>query len=301
MGPGMNREPGTDRSSSQKLPRSTASDAVRIAATRGPRARGNHLEITPKVPAVKRHEAALLFVHGAYHGAWCWERFQEYFSDEGYATYAMNLRGHGGSDGHERLRRTSARDYVNDIAEVAATLPGSPVLIGHSMGGYLVQKYLERHQARAAVLMATMPARGGIRIFNRMLRQRPWRTIRMHLTMRPYVQIETPDLAKAFLFSDDLPDEQVRQHHARLQSESYRIGWDMSLLDVPRPGRVPRTPMLVLGARNDTLILPAEVVDTAAAYGARAEFFDMAHDMMLEEGWNTIAHRIHQWLLENGL
>jgi pimeloyl-ACP methyl ester carboxylesterase len=35
-----------------------------------------------------------------------------------------------------------------------------PVLIGHSMGGMVIQKYLELHQIPAAVLMASAPPKG---------------------------------------------------------------------------------------------------------------------------------------------
>lgn len=260
-----------------------------------------NLEVLARQPEGQARPVPLLFVHGAWHGAWCWEHFQSYFAAQGYASYAMNLRGHGGSEGRERLRGTTAEEYVRDISAVVRGFDRPPVLIGHSMGGYLLQKYLEQHAAPAAVLLATMPARGAIRIFNRMLRQRPWRTLRMHLTMRPYVQIETPELARLNLFSPDLPDDHVERYHARLQCESYRIGWDMSLLNVPRPTRLRKTPMLFLGATRDMLIRPSEVASTASLYGETAEFFDMAHDMMLDVQWQSVARRIAGWLQAHGL
>lgn len=37
---------------------------------------------------------AIVFVHGAYQGAWCWkEFFMPYFSRIGYDCYALSLRG----------------------------------------------------------------------------------------------------------------------------------------------------------------------------------------------------------------
>jgi len=92
----------------------------------------------------------LLLVHGAWHGAWCWqEHFIPYLARAGYAVYAPSLRGHGDSPGRDRLRRTGIGHYVQDVAAVAAALPAAPVLIGHSMGGLVVQKYLERYPAAA--------------------------------------------------------------------------------------------------------------------------------------------------------
>jgi alpha-beta hydrolase superfamily lysophospholipase len=212
----------------------------------------------------------------------------------------MNLSGHGSRGGRSALRRTSADDFVADIAQVVERMPGPPVLIGHSMGGYLIQKYLECRTAPAAVLLASMPARGGVRVFNRLLRRHTLRTIRMHLTMNAYAQIETPELAREALFSPDIPAEKLARYHGLLQEESYRIGWDMSFFNVVRTERVRKIPLLVLGAAKDRLILPQEVEETAAAYGTRAEFFDAAHDMMLEAEWASVAGRIREWLNEKG-
>jgi pimeloyl-ACP methyl ester carboxylesterase len=51
------------------------------------------------------------------------------------------LRGHGASEGRDRIRWHSIADYVSDVAQVAGQLSRSPVVIGHSMGGFTVQKY----------------------------------------------------------------------------------------------------------------------------------------------------------------
>src|SRR5882757_2285721 len=104
------------------------------------------------------HPAPLLFVHGANHAAWCWdEHFLEFFADKGYRALAVSLRGHGRSPTSKPLRKCSVADYVDDVASVADTLDTGPVIIGHSMGGFVVQKYLESHDAPAGVLLASFP------------------------------------------------------------------------------------------------------------------------------------------------
>ena len=98
-----------------------------------------------------------------------------------------------------------------------------------------------------------------------------------------------------------MPEEQATAYFARMQDESYRAYMDMMILDLPRPERV-KTPLLVLGAANDTMISSGEVQATARAYGTQAEFFPgMAHDMMLEVTWQTVADRILDWLNEQDL
>ena len=89
--------------------------------------------------------AGVVFVHGAWHGAWCWQdTFMPRFVQAGYAVYSLSLRGHGQSDGGESLRWSRVADYVADLAAVTADMPNPPLLVWHSMFGLVVQKYLER-------------------------------------------------------------------------------------------------------------------------------------------------------------
>ena len=113
------------------------------------------IEVIARECAGESDAPPLLFVHGAGHGAWCWaEHFLDFFAEHGFDSYALSLRGHGRSGGRERLPWTSIADYVSDAEQVAAGLPRDPVLVGHSLGGRVVQKYLEAHEAPAAVLLA---------------------------------------------------------------------------------------------------------------------------------------------------
>ena len=115
------------------------------------------LEVITHEPDSAPRATPLLFVHGMWHAAWCWAvHFMPYFAQHGYVSHALSLRGHGASEGRERLRTTSLAEYMADVAQVASQFEQPPVLIGHSMGGMIVQKYLESHQAPAAVLMGSI-------------------------------------------------------------------------------------------------------------------------------------------------
>jgi hypothetical protein len=59
--------------------------------------------------------------------------------------------------------------------------------------------------------------------------------------------------------------------------------------------------VLVLSAENDAIFTRHEQEQTGLAYGTQAEFFPIAHDMMLETGWQAVADRIIAWLTEKGL
>jgi pimeloyl-ACP methyl ester carboxylesterase len=259
------------------------------------------LEVIEKGSVSELHPVPLLFVHGAWHAAWCWdEHFLGFFADKGYRALAVSLRGHGSSPA-AKLRACSIADYVEDVSAVADGLPKGPVVIGHSLGGFVVQKYLESHQAPAGVLMASMPPRGNLGSGLRWIKQHPWHFTKLVATGKSLPYVNTPQLARERFFSAQMTDAQIAHYVTRLQEESTRIGLDCLVLNLPRPKRV-TTPLLVLGAQNDRAHTADEIRATACAYRTEAEFFPrMGHNMMLEPGWDAVAERIHNWLGTLGL
>ena len=169
------------------------------------------------------------------------------------------------------------------------------------MGGLIVQKYLEKHAAPAAVLMTSIPPMGNLGNALRWAREHPWDFARMTITGKAVPYINTPPLARKRFFSPHTPEADVRRYAARLQEDSSRIGIDCLLLRLPRPKRV-TAPLLVLGADDDGAHTRREILATARAYNTEAVFFpDMGHNMMLEPGWITVAECIDSWLSKRGL
>ena len=256
------------------------------------------LEIISRYPPDGARSTPLLFVHGALHGAWCWEaHFLHYFAQHGFAAHAVNLRGHGNSEGQDRLRWTRIADFVDDLTNATAKLASPPILIGHSMGGVVIQKYMEDHSTPGAVLLTTPPPTGLLPTAIRIARRHPLRFLRINLTLSLYPLVSMPALAREAFFSD-LPDEQLQEYWAQMQDDSFRAFLDMVALDLPKPPKQ-RSPVLVLGAARDNMLTPNEIEATAKAYGTRAEIIpDVAHNMMLERRWRTVAERILIWLNE---
>ncbi len=259
------------------------------------------LELISHEPENPRHETPILFVHGAWHGAWCWDEFfMPYFAEQGWMVHALSLRGHGNSPGIEKMRGYSINNYVADVVEVAQQLPTLPVIIGHSMGGLITQKYLETYHAPAGVLLASIPSSGVFKLALRLLRHHPGPFLKTNLTLSLKPMIATQSLVHELFFAEDMPEEEVEKYYGRLHNESFRMFLDALLFNLPKPKRV-KTPLLVTGATKDAIFPVAEVKTTAKAYGTEAVFFDMAHDMMLEAGWQDVADHIINWLEEQGI
>jgi pimeloyl-ACP methyl ester carboxylesterase len=240
----------------------------------------------------------LLFVHGAFAEAAVWDvHFLPYFAAQGYHAHALSLRGHGTSAGRERLRWHSLADYVADVEHAVRRLGQSPVLIGHSMGGMVIQKYLERYDAAGVVLMASAPPHGLLASLTGMWLSRPWVLYQLALIQHGGPRWASPALLRQALFSDNTPEASIRGYLPLFNGESQRVSWDMLGLNPLRLRTRPTLPLLVLGAEQDVFFSPGLVHDTARAYGARAVTFpDMGHAMMLERDWRAVAEHILAWL-----
>jgi pimeloyl-ACP methyl ester carboxylesterase len=258
------------------------------------------LELIAREPQVEKCSTPILFVHGAWHGAWCWdEHFLPYFAQQGFTVYALSFRNHGKSESRGQLRWKRGADYVADIAQVVQQIGKPPVLVGHSLGGYVVQKYLERRSVPAAVavvLLSSVPPTGAVGATLRTFRNHPWAFLKTNLQLRLWPIIGTPKLAQDALFSKSMSEKQVNAYFARLQDESYLAYLDMLFLDLPHPRRIARVPMLAVGGTGDAIISPADVRRTSRTYKADLEIFPgMTHDMMLEPGWQQVADTIIAW------
>lgn len=118
------------------------------------------------------------------------------------------------------------------------------------------------------------------------------------MTLSLFPLVATPALARDAFFSDDLPEEQLLEFWERMQDDAFLGFLDMVLLDLRKPPKV-RTPLLVLGAARDNMLRASEIHATATAYNAQAKIMpDVAHNMMIELRWRTVAEAILGWLRE---
>ena len=258
------------------------------------------LEVVTQEPigSPKPHE--ILFIHGLWHAAWYWQvNFMPYFAERGYRSHAVSLRGHGGSNGSQKINWVSLADYVEDVSEVVDGMEKTPVLVGHSAGGAIIQKYLEHNDAPAAVLLASMPSIGAMPCTIRFALRHPGAFIKTNLTLNLRHIIGTQDLYQEAMFSDKLPREKLRDYYSRTQKESYRVFLDMVILNLSRPRKVSKK-ILVIGSSNDGFFTTQEYEKTAQAYNADLEIFEgIGHMMPLDVGWEAVADRMITWIDSN--
>lgn len=256
------------------------------------------LEILSRPAARPGRRPPLLFVHGAFSAAWIWDaHFLPWFAERGWDCYAVSLRGHGGSDGREWLDCYGIAAFVEDVLEAAERCPSPPVLIGHSMGGMVVQRALLARRFPAFVLMASAPPFGLWESTLGLAWRAPYVFHQMAMMTMFGGSFIDPEAIRRAMFSPEMPVEEALRYEPLMQEESRRVlfdigGWipfpPLPELDFPR---------MVVGAGRDLLIPADQVRATARLFETDPVFIpDMAHAMMLEPRWETAAQTVADWL-----
>jgi non-heme chloroperoxidase len=249
----------------------------------------------------------VLLIHGAFAGAWTFERLRGALQRQDWRCHAPDLPFHGeafaGREPHPELRRQGLAEYRQFLERAIARLPEKPVIIGHSLGGLLAQQLAARQLARAIVLLAPSPPSGVWQHSKTELQAAIgvlWHTGEL---WRKAVQ---PEWHAAALYSmDRMPPALQRQAFARLCPESGRALFETLhwWLDWHGASRVPAyridVPVLVVVGEEDKVNSPGTCQAIARRYGNRATYRtipQMSHFIFGEPAEPQLTAVVTDWL-----
>jgi pimeloyl-ACP methyl ester carboxylesterase len=239
----------------------------------------------------------LLFVHGSFCGAWVWaEHFLPFFAEAGWRCVAVSLRGHGKSAGQKELDSFGLADYVADVASAARGLDRPPVVVGHSMGGLVAQRFVQRHKVAGLALLAPASLSGLGGSFVSM-------SLRHPALLRALGRVQSGKLEAADfeaigrgLFSQDFPADLALRYLPLFQRESLRANLELMAPQWFSVIGRPRLPALVMGGLDDCFVPSADVRLTSMVWGAETHILDVPHPMMLDTSWRVPAGILADWL-----
>jgi pimeloyl-ACP methyl ester carboxylesterase len=105
--------------------------------------------------------ARFVLVHGAFHGAWCWELLVAELETAGHTAIAIDLPGCG--EDTTAVSDVTLDGYAERVCEELRAHDGPAVLVGHSMGGLAITQAAARYPDRIVALIyvaAFLPADG---------------------------------------------------------------------------------------------------------------------------------------------
>lgn len=261
----------------------------------------NGIERIVYTPRHRRFETPIIMQHGMWHGAWCWGPWQELFARWGWETHAHSLPGHGKSPVQRPIRWATLNYYFEFLKAEIESLPCSPVLMGHSMGGALTQWYLKfAGNLPAAVLVAPWTSHNMLRSIFRSIVRDPVGGILSILTLTSTPQVRSPKCS-AEMFINPGALYSPEELHARLGPESVWVLLQYNPL-FWSPVKHTDTPMLWLAGEADSVISEPEERESAAHYGAEYIVVPQAgHNLMIEKNYQETAKSIHEWLVRCGI
>jgi alpha-beta hydrolase superfamily lysophospholipase len=218
----------------------------------------------------------------------------DFFHEKGFSCYALDLPGHGRRKAEQGLWKKTLSGYVGEVVRIHGELQ-NPVVIGHSMGGFIAMKSLELIQPPAAVLVAPITYRNlPRRTLLKIIFQYPLMALRF-LFLMP-LKITSVTMYRR-MFLKNAPDKVAKKGFENISRES-----SLALMGAAVPftwlrPKQNRAPVLVLAAEHDYFFPVSTEMKTARAY--RGDFIlypDMGHNLMTEEGWETVAEDIFSWL-----
>jgi pimeloyl-ACP methyl ester carboxylesterase len=107
----------------------------------------------------------VFLVHGMWSNQDTLKAVQDIFIDQGYPTESLQLPYHCSKEEHTAesqasLAKMRLQDYVEYVVERVKQQATPPVLVGHSMGGLLVQLVAAQVQCEKVILLSSAPPAG---------------------------------------------------------------------------------------------------------------------------------------------
>lgn len=243
------------------------------------------------------NEPPLLFIHGYQMGAWIFEdNYLPFFYEKGYDVFAVNLRGHGWSEGAEDIERTTFDEYYDDleraVAYVQAETGQIPVLVGFSMGAVLTQKYIQQNQPHTAVLLGMGNPRFGLPSFKNWSGQyagehRPANLTALH---------QDPAFQRSLLFQDGEQPKGHKKYITKLvtQAGSQAVWADLEKY-TPQPAK--NTKVLIVAGEHDPFTPSAALQYARQLYDTEILILENTrHGVPVGENWKKGAKGILQFL-----
>jgi len=247
----------------------------------------------------------ILMVHGMWGGDWCWENYRHYFEERNYRCHTPTLRYHDvdpKDEPHPGLGTISLMDYAQDLEEYIRNLDEKPLLMGHSMGGLLVQMLGARGLAKGLVLL-TPASPGGINALKLSVIKSFWSILTKWGFWRNPHRLSFE--AAVYSMMHLLPETDKKAAYEKFVYESGRaaaeIGfWQFDLKGASKIDAAKVTcPVLVISGAEDRITPAAVVRKVASKYktvSTYQEFENHAHWVLGEPGWEEIAAFVYDWV-----
>jgi pimeloyl-ACP methyl ester carboxylesterase len=259
----------------------------------------------------------IVLIHGLWMTPLSWENWAHHYTERGYSVYAPSW------PGMERdiraLRQTpdsyaaiGIKQIVDHYEKLVLELDTAPIIVGHSVGGLVVQSLLDRGLGACGVAIASAPIKG--------IWTLPYSTMRVvtpqlinPLNSRRCVALTPAQFHYAFM-NTSTPEESFEVLCRYAVPGPDRVLFQIELANfnpfaetMINANRNNRAPLLMIAGRRDHVVPPSVVKANVKAYrNSQAvtdymEFADRTHFIIGQSGWQEVANYALDWVRDQEL
>ena len=202
----------------------------------------------------------MLLIHGMWSSPIQWNEFINYFKDREIKAVAIE---------YKKKNNASFMDYVKEVAKVAR----GEIIIGHSMGGLIVQKVAEMVDIRAGIAIGSAPPRG-IKFNNIGLTIHALRYLPSIIVRKPF----TPSYKFVRKYLLNCVDEKrARQVYESLLPESPIAAYEIFMNKIDVDANKIKSPLFFMAGKNDKVAPPELEEKIAKKYNAKLSLYEGCH------------------------
>lgn len=249
----------------------------------------------------------IVLIHGAWLNSRSWEGFKARYEAEGHTVIAPDWPYDDRSPAElrrapdPRLAKLSQRQIVAHYEAIIRALPEEPILIGHSLGGVIVQHLLDRGLGIAGVAIDPAPT-PGVPLHAHAIRSA------LPVFIDPLSWRKAKVMSRKFFqtrFAQTAPAAEVGALYERyIVPTPGRVYWNGVIGAMPIQWDNPnRAPLLLIGGELDLI---ADASMTAAIYDRQKRapsatelkiFPGRSHWTCIDDGWEEVADTALVWAL----
>jgi pimeloyl-ACP methyl ester carboxylesterase len=237
-----------------------------------------------------------------------WDNWKQYFEKKGYTCYAPPYPYHNGkpSDLRQRiddnLGKLTFNEIIDSLEKFITQLPEKPILIGHSMGGLIVQKLIEKNKAVAGICIDAAPPKG--------INSLQWSFFKSNLPVINPLKGNSTFIPTVkwfhYAFCNTMTIEETKMKFDKFVVPESR---NIPRSSTKKAGKIDfnkaHAPLLIIAGEKDHIIPPSLNRKNFKAYTDKnsitdfKEFEGRTHFICGQQNWEEVADFINNWI--NGL
>ncbi len=258
----------------------------------------------------------VVFIHGMWLHASCWDPWLELFAAAGYDPIAPGWPGEPGTvpeamQHPELVANTSIDDITAHYTTIIDSLDASPILIGHSLGGLFAEKLLGQGVGVAGVAIDPAQIKGVLPLPLAQLRA-ALPALGNPANLHKSVSLTEKEFRFGFgnaLSKDEsaeLFDQWAIPSPAKPLFEAATANFSLHSQAKVNTGNETRGPLLLISGAEDHTVPDVSTRSTLKQYRHSTavtelkQFEHRGHSLTIDNGWKEVADAILQWLKEQG-